>query len=517
MSWWTGRMYFKLLTVISLLLSALLSPSGAPLPAPARAPQEPGLTPNATIASILQQVSEEDLYQYAGDLSGEWPVTIGGQQFTLSTRYSRSETGMEKATQYVYERLQDLELEVQYHEYQLTPGEMRRNVIAEQPGRIEPDCIYILSAHLDSTSEDPQNYAPGADDNASGVSAVLHAAELLSQHTYRCTLRYALFTGEEQGLIGSRAYASQVREDGEDIRGVLNLDMIGYNSSARPEPVMELHTRQDDTGDLGLAEVFTEVVSAYELDLIPQVLQDGPWYSDHAAFWGQGYPAVIAIEDHTAPDRDTTPEYHSTDDQVESLNFEYLASFTQAAVGAMAHLGGLITGSLSGTVSQAASGLPLEGVTVSASPGEYSTTTIGGAYSLPLPAGQYTLTFEEPWHALEERDGISILDGEVKELDIQLQALPIHQVSGSVHSAGSQSPLSATITVLDFPLPPIQTDPSSGAFSLELPEGEHRLEASASGYYSQQRLIQLEADHRVDFTLFLRQKFFLPLLEILMN
>ena len=83
-------------------------------------------------------------------------------------------------------------------------------------------------------------------------------------------------------------------------------------------------------------------------------------------------------------------------------------------------------------------------------------------------------------------------------------------VSGTVRAAVTGTPLSAAVTVLDLPLPPVQTDPATGAYTLDLPQGQHRLKASASPYYWQQRLIQLEADSRQDFSLFLQQDFFLP-------
>jgi len=521
MRWWMGSSKVKALLLLALLAgvqvfarpengaAAFLSP-----------PRQEEIVADPIVAAMLAGVSESVLRDYAGGLSGEWPVTIGGQPYTLLTRYSYHAGAMEKATQFVYEHFESLGLNTKYHEFEMLNGMELRNVIAEQPGVVEPGCIYILSAHLDSTSETPSLRASGADDNASGSSAVLAAADLLSQHDFACTLRYALFTGEEQGLHGSRAYAEEARALGEDIRGVVNLDMIGYNSSERPEPVIELHTREANPEDLRLASIFTGVVEAYELDLAPQVLQDGPWYSDHAAFWGEGYPAIIGIEDHTYPDEDTTPDYHRTTDRIDTLDFTYLANYTRAALATLAHLGELVPGgTLEGQVTVAGVGLPLEGVTVSASPGStlhYTTTTgADGSYLLSLPAGQYSLRFEEPWHAPETAGGITISGQLTTTLNASLQPLPVFEVSGSVRAAGALTPLSATISVLDFPLPPLQTDPATGEFSLQLPQGERRLLVSAPGYFSRQFQLQLDEDSRLDIRLFQRLDLYLPLLKFL--
>jgi Zn-dependent M28 family amino/carboxypeptidase len=75
-------------------------------------------------------------------------------------------------------------------------------VIGEIPGLVNPDDIFIIGAHIDDVTG-----TPGADDNASGSVATLLAADILSQYDWGCTLRFAFWTGEEQGLLGSDVYA----------------------------------------------------------------------------------------------------------------------------------------------------------------------------------------------------------------------------------------------------------------------------------------------------------------------
>lgn len=320
----------RLLLVISLLLLLASPAAGTPAPAAPAA-----LTPDPRIQAMIDQVSSTTLYSYVAGLSGETPVILAGEPYTITTRYSLSGIPIAKATQYVYEHFQDLGLTTSYFEYYLQ-GVTLRNVIAEQTGLTQPGRIVLAVAHLDSTSELAyrSTLAPGADDNASGSAGVLVAADILSQYEFGCTLRYALFTGEEQGLYGSAAYADAVHNLGEDVAGVINLDMIAHNTPGSAT-TMELHTRDENAGDLRLANLFSDVIAAYQLDLTPITLPDSESASDHYSFWENGYPAILAIEDW----EDHAPNYHKSEDHLEELDLAYFTSMVKAAVGALAHLG----------------------------------------------------------------------------------------------------------------------------------------------------------------------------------
>ena len=295
-----------------------------------------GITPDPLVAEMIAQVNSGTVYTYDGDLSGEWPVDIGGLPYTIATRYTKTKKPIQMAWRYAYEHFQSLGLPVSYHQYRMN-GVRKNNVVAEQAGLSEPGRIFLVTAHLDSiTYANPNQRAPGADDNASGSVAVLVAADILSQYDFGCTLRYVLFTGEEQGLVGSYYYARDADRRGDDIEGVLNLDMIAYNSNSFP--IMDLHTRPGNANDLAIANLFAGVVDAYDINLTPHIFQDGPTYSDHASFWEFGYSAIIGIED----DDDFSPYYHSTGDQLETLDLNYFTEFVKAAVGTFAHMGCLL-------------------------------------------------------------------------------------------------------------------------------------------------------------------------------
>ena len=333
------RAFRFLLTGLLCLLFASPAAAGVqpqPLAAAFPSPSAPGaLTPDPLVQGMIDQVYSTTLHSYMSGLTGETPVIVGGQPYTLTTRYSHSATPIEMATQYAYEHLQSLGLETSYYDYTLPGSGTRRDVIAQQTGQLLPGRVVLIVAHLDSTSEAASRatLAPGADDNASGSTGVLVAADILSQYQLGCTLRYALFTGEEQGLVGSRAYAASVHNLGEDVAGVINLDMIAYNTPGS-EASIELHTRPGNSGDLLIADQFSKVITAYNLQLTPLVIQDAESASDHASFWQNGFPAILAIEDWT----DHTPYYHKTTDRLQTLDMAYFTQFVKAAVGTLAHL-----------------------------------------------------------------------------------------------------------------------------------------------------------------------------------
>ena len=311
-------------------LALLLVLGGVTVAAPTDRPQT--IAFDQTIAAVIAQVTTPTLeYELAG-LTGERPVTVAGSLYTITTRYSRQTEAISMATRYAYEQFAGYGLTVTYHNYSWS-GYPLRNVVAEKPGLVDPDEVYLITAHVDDLPPGP--LAPGADDNGSGSVAVLMAARLLAPHDLAHTVRFVLFTGEEQGLRGSAAYATACAARGENIEGVVNLDMIGYNSDQ--VPVIDLYARTNVDGSLELTRLFSEVVGIYGLNLVPDRFSD-TWpinASDQWSFLGQGYPAILAIEDMD----DFTPYYHRISDTLATLDLDYYADFTRAAIATIAHLG----------------------------------------------------------------------------------------------------------------------------------------------------------------------------------
>jgi PKD repeat protein len=394
-----------------------LSPHLIVLPDEAAPTLPSAITPEVTIQEMIDLVDSATVYNYDGILSGEWSVAIGGSPYTIATRHSGQVTASEKATQFVYEHFQSLGLDVNYHPYNHPWYGERRNVEAEQMGASQAERIFLITAHLDDM---PGGLlAPGADDNASGSTGVLLAADILSNYNFDCTLRYVLFTGEEQGLYGSAAYAQEAFNNNEDIQAVLNLDMIGYNSD--DAPVIELHTRPGNTGDQAIATLFTDVIATYNIDLTAEIISPGTGASDHASFWDYGYPAILAIEDY----QDFTPYYHTTGDLLSTLDINYFTNFVKAAVGTIAHMGCLASGKLEGRVSDAQTSTPISAASIEATHTSaqiwYTTSLTDGSYQLNLPAGEYSVTANADGYVPFNVSGISVSGNQTTTLDIPLE------------------------------------------------------------------------------------------------
>lgn len=285
--------------------------------------------PDPTIQSMINQVNKDTIYTYTGDLSGEWPAMIGGQPYTIRTRRTDSGEPIQKATQYAGEHLAALGLQVEYHNWESSGYP---NVIGQITGQTNPENIYMITAHIDD--QPSGSTAPGADDNASGSVGTLIAADILSQYQWGCTLRFALWTGEEQGYEGSEAYADRARERNENILGVLNLDMIGYDSGGPRNA--RIFARSSIPASVDIGNLFIDVVQAYGLNLVPSLRVEGGTGSDNQSFWNEGYAAILAIEG------DSNPNYHSTSDKLATLNMEYYTEFVKAAVGSFAHMTGCL-------------------------------------------------------------------------------------------------------------------------------------------------------------------------------
>ena len=217
-----------------------------------------------------------------------------------------------------------LGLAVEYHDWTKS-GYTNRNVIGERTGIRNPGDIYIIGAHLDDMPNG--STAPGADDNASGSAATLIAADILSQYQWGCTLRFALWTGEEQGLLGSSVYAADAKTDGETIRGYLNLDMLGYNGTG-PRNVdlyyrsYPYRLRADCRHLHGCGQRLRARSDAPSSTMSPPT--PPATRSDNTSFWNQGYPAILAIEDYEG--HDFTPAYHTTTDRLSTLDMDYLTT-----------------------------------------------------------------------------------------------------------------------------------------------------------------------------------------------
>jgi hypothetical protein len=276
---------------------------------------------DSLIQEIIDEVNIDTLYKYVSELSGATQTIIGGVPYTISSRY-KSQLGNDKATDFIKEKLESFSLPA----YNQTSGSTLRNVYAVQTGTVNPNQKYIVSAHYDAMPSG--TLAPGADDNASGTAVVLEAARILSQYTTKYTIVYALWDEEEQGLIGSNFYANLASTSGENILGVINLDMIAWESNG--DNKINIHTNNNS---LSLSDKMVEVNTTYNLNLLSFVKNPGLTASDHSSFWNYGYKAIMLIEDYYG---DFNAYYHSTNDLVQNFNLPYFDRCAKLSIGTLA-------------------------------------------------------------------------------------------------------------------------------------------------------------------------------------
>lgn len=212
------------------------------------------------------------------------------------------------------------------------------NVIAELRGTTRPDEIFIVCGHYDSISEVADRLAPGAEDNASGAGGVVELARVFAANRPEATIRFIAFSGEEQGLFGSRDYVDDLVRSGEAarVKAAINMDMIAFSGDADLDVLLETGANGRDLSDslAAAASVATSlrVVRSYS-----------PFGSDHVPFIQAGIPSILTIEN----DWDSYPDYHSSRDTMKNVRDDMggqVLRMNAAAIAALA--GGLQGGTL---------------------------------------------------------------------------------------------------------------------------------------------------------------------------
>lgn len=301
-----------------------------------------------SIQDIINEVSNANLQLSVNEFSGEQATLINGVSQTIASRvYSNNDL----AAAYIEERLSALpNLTVAVQNFNTTG----KNVIATQLGQTNPNNIYLICAHYDSVAE----YS--ADDNATGVAAVLEIARIMSQQCTDNTIVYALWDEEEIGLLGANYYAQEAADatngnTRDNILGVINMDMIGYDGDAPGTPgdnTFDIDVR-NIANSVAIKDDLLTILNTYTFDLNVIVVNPGTTASDHSRFWNQGYSAVLVGESWAT--NDETPNYHSADDRVGDLDFQYMTEITKLVTAYVATKSGLVA--LDNTVTQTATNL----------------------------------------------------------------------------------------------------------------------------------------------------------------
>jgi hypothetical protein len=234
------------------------------------------------------------------------------------------------------------------------------NVLAIQRGIKYPNRYIIMSGDIDSRASDASDAitdAPGANDNASGMAGTMEAARVLSKYKFPTTIIYAGLSGEEQGLFGGKHMAAVAKEQGWDIVGVINNDMIGniegvdgiienntFRVFSEPTPVTETEQERNRRRYFGgevdgisrqlaryvdrMAELYMPGLDAIMIYRLDRFGRGG----HHRPFNDEGYAGIRIMETHenyTRQHQDIRTENGiEYGDVIEGVNFDYARKLT---------------------------------------------------------------------------------------------------------------------------------------------------------------------------------------------
>lgn len=330
------------------------------------------------IAKMVAEVSADSLESYVRSMVGF------GTRNTLSTQES-STRGIGAARQWVLKRFVEFgkasngRMNAYIDTVTLQPDGRRvdkpillGNVMGILKGTDPNDQrLFIISAHLDnmrSSVMDREGDAPGANDDASGVAAVMECARIMSSRSFPATIIFIAFSGEEQGLLGANFLAAKAKKDDWKIEAMLNNDIMGSNNSNETNVINNTQVRifseafsVADTGrrfqqirSLGLendgkarqlARYIKEVGERYVDQLEVKMIYRNDRFlrgGDHTPFVAQGYAAVRITEmnenyyhQHQDVRKENTIQYG---DLPEFMDFEYLRKNTAMNLSCLANL-----------------------------------------------------------------------------------------------------------------------------------------------------------------------------------
>jgi hypothetical protein len=229
-------------------------------------------------------------------------------------------------------------------------GEICYNLEVEIAGESKSDEIVIIGAHYDTVFD-----SSGANDNGSGVAAALALARRFKGRKIGRTLRFVLFANEEPPFfqtdtMGSVVYAKSCREKNENILAMLSLETIGYytdepKSQQYPFPFSLFYPSTGNfigfVSNIKSRKLLREVISEFrgncsfpsEGASVPEIVPGIGW-SDHWAFWQEGYPAIMVTD--TAPFR--YPYYHEAEDTTDKIDYESLTVVVSGLEKVIEHL-----------------------------------------------------------------------------------------------------------------------------------------------------------------------------------
>ncbi len=270
----------------------------------------------------------------------------------IGERNSEKFENLNRAAQFIEDSLAECGYEVEKQEYEAL-GKKYRNLITTIDGANKPERIIVVGAHYDTVVG-----CPGADDNGTGVIAVLELARLLRQYSGDLSVRFVLFPNEEYPFfwsqaMGSYVYATRCKQRKEDILGMLALETIGYYSEdtgSQTYPIGTLGFLPEKgnfiffVGNYRSRDFLTSSIAAFRksatlpsegitaYDCFRDVSR-----SDNNSFWAHGYPGYMVTD--TANFRN--PNYHLPTDTIDTIDYGRAARVVSGIKAMLVEMAGL--------------------------------------------------------------------------------------------------------------------------------------------------------------------------------
>jgi hypothetical protein len=253
----------------------------------------------AKVAAATGEISKDRIYSYARDL------------FAFDSKYI-TQPGNQLAIAYLEKTLRSFGYEPELQWFEPRPGVRTANVIATLKGMTNPELIYVVSSHFDSVER-----GAGADDNSSGTTALLEAARVLAKRPQAGTIKFAFFTGEEAGLLGSREFVRRAVAAKDKVVAALNNDMIGWQSDQRLDNTI----RYSNDG-------IRDLQHAAAMQFSDLITYDSRYYqnTDAHAYWDAFGDIIGGIGSYPILGN---PHYHQSHDVLETIDQQLVAEVSK--------------------------------------------------------------------------------------------------------------------------------------------------------------------------------------------
>lgn len=325
--------------VLIIALLALLTAAIAVIAYFTRMPSKSFAGPAVPFTSEEKQLARS-LTQHVTVLAGE-----------IGERNTRNLEGLNRAADYIGAQLAAFGCVPQVQEF-VAAGTQVKNIYCELRGKTRPDEVVVFGAHYDSVVG-----TPGADDNASGVAALLEIARMSRDQKFTRTVQFVFFVNEEPPFfqtpeMGSFVYAKSLKAANRNVRSMLAIESIGFYSDRSesqhyPAAIAALYPSTGDfiafAADTKSAPLLRETVNTFrrttqfpsEGGAVPESVPGVGW-SDHWSFWQHGYPGVMVTD--TAIYRN--PHYHMPTDTPDKLDYDRTARVTTGLIRILEELAG---------------------------------------------------------------------------------------------------------------------------------------------------------------------------------